>query len=652
MDSVVYKFQTAIVFIVLFLIHFSFTSLSYIATLTCEWLILTVFLLGITFLKNRRSINFDFLNNLFFRSLCFLMIWLSIQMAGAWMALPGWPIAGNWNQWFSFYLQLLAACLLALLVENILKNRKTFEQFLTGFILLQASFAVFFLCLLFISRGRVENLILPWAFWPYLGKWSASVVQPNNLVDLWMPGIFLGLGMSFYRIEKKIREGFFSFDLSLIRDAFCVFMMLFALFMTESRGGILAFGAGGAAFVFCMMLGKGNRIFRTALLLIFLIAAVAGLFLIGIEKSQQALATLSHMSSDSSANFRKLVMQYSLDLISQQGLWGVGLGQFHYGWIWFCSKPAGEFPVRSYNDFLWFWAEGGFPAIFFFVFALITLSKSLLTVIWKTESRLVGALAAAIFSSSIGLIAHSMIDPTFYVASLLWLFFIGLGMAGALLRMEIEETQEPIFPAEKRNFFFKSAWIALSCFMLLFCSGKLAAIVATHLDQAPESLEKAMRLDPLNAEYPAKLSSYEEKEYDRTKQEKHLIRAQKLMGTSIHKDIFFLSRTAKWADLLRKTKDLEGVDEAFSNLTTKLEGFYLADMTASTYWMSLAQRFSKEKSQEREAYAKRKSLLYYEAALKAYPEMNLFTVLWGLGNAQSNEYYMQVIKPKESSIND
>lgn len=645
MDRIIYKFQAAIVLVVLLLIHFSFASLSSLPALVCEFLVVFSFLFyGLKQFFRKSPTAFDYFSSPFSKFLSFVMLWLIVQIWGTWLSLPGWPIAGNWNQWFLFYLQFFTACALAFLTETLLTSRSILERFLTLFFLLQGALAIGFLCLLLISQAKVESLAIPWAHLPYLNKWSSHIIQPNNLVDLWMPGIFLGMGISIYRIEKKIREGFFSFDLVFTRDIFLTFLMLLALLMTESRGGIVAFGAGAVLFTILMLFGKGNRAIRTILLLGLIGAAVAGLFVVGIEKSEKALSTLSHISEDASINYRKSVIHDSMELISRRGLIGVGLGQFHFGWIWYCEKPGGEFPVRSYNDLLWFWAEGGFPAILFLTAAFCVAFKWSTRLILRTESRWIGNLSASALASSGAFIAHSMMDPTFYVPALLWLFFMGLGLAGALYRMEIEETQDenaqPLFSQKK---FLNGIWIFLAIVCLIGSGFKLLALGAKNFMEQPKGVKIAMLLDPMNSEHAANLAAYEEKKYFTDKDFAHLQNAEKYLRQAIDLDSLFLSRAARLADVLKKTRGLEGVDEAFSELTHKLDGYYWADMTASIYWMSMALSFSKEKNSHQEDYAKRKAFLYYESALRAFPEMKLPIILWYLGDGPLNEYYLKSV---------
>jgi O-antigen ligase len=245
-------------------------------------------------------------------------------------------------------------------------------------------------------------------------------MNPNALAAILLVGLILALGLMLARRDL----------LRLLFGAFAVLIGL-ALLLTQSKGGLLAWGVGLVAFAVPAILWsrRGERLQRAAAVGVVLIV-IAGLGML-LAAQQQATpddpAALARITAtdtqEQSAGFRRLLWQGAGRLVAERPI-GYGIGTYPFE----SARSGLHTPTQmTHNAFLQLTVEAGPLALVFLLAAgaMWTLQMFRAARRWPSD---LNALRAGIFGAVVAVAAHSFIDSDLYYFGIGFCFFLLLGL--------------------------------------------------------------------------------------------------------------------------------------------------------------------------------------------------------------------------------
>jgi hypothetical protein len=581
--------------------------------------------------------------NLVTNFMTLLFVWLFIQRFGALMGLPFFEPMNHWTMGMEFY-QTLWSCFVGFLVsQHLLKTRSEMLVFIKFWIFSSVALAVCFIYLFYSSGVPVEALSVP-SFFAYFG---ASRFQPNNLIDLFIPGSFFALSIVFYNHRRKLSHA----DPSKAMTEMILYLMMAcilvaAVLYTRSRAGIVAFGLGVVVYFFLFIISHRRKKGVIKIVGITLLIILGALSLFGMREVFQELLTIKEAlnSEISTIGTRSMGIGAAWQLITRQGALGVGVGNFQMGWLMHHSAPFTSFPQVSFNDLLWFWAEMGFVG--FCLFTLIVLATVLtgFFLIKKTESHYISYLSASIIASLIAFLGHSCIDVTFYVAPLMAMFFLLMGLIFAFKNMENSEVQEGIvIPATNKayNLFTLICYMLIGLILSFQGVQSMRAKLMTLNDETAVNYVTASEIDQSASYYPRKLSFIYFTNYLDSGKEEDFIKAIDSIDDAIRRSPFSMIYYSKRAEMFLERQDLQGIEASFALAKEYAPDFYLVDLAATAFYMNVSLELVNSKMLERfQALA----LNHYANAMKLNPRLNKNSELFPMLNSQARQTFEALLE--------
>ncbi|MBI3317037.1 MAG: O-antigen ligase family protein [Candidatus Omnitrophica bacterium] len=524
-----------------------------------------------------------------------------------------------------------------------LKHRPLIEFFLKVWVALTFLLAVYFMALCFTSpRHSAEGLSGPFPVLYVLQPLAGNWIQPNNLVDLFIPGFFYSFSFFLYRLMRPASGEAKRIRLSRLFLYFCVSAVLAAaLLFTKSRAGIAAVGGGFGVYVLGVLYyhRRERRLARrlsVAALLIFLF-----LTSIGVREVIQEMGTIAQAVKQE-ADFqgpRFQVIAASLQLVKKFGLAGVGLGNFQSAWLFSHEPPAYDFPANSYNDFLWVWAELGIAGFLLFAGSLLGGIFRLLLLGFKSESYFLAHMRFASAGTLLAFALHALVDTTFFILPLYVLMMTVLGAGEALGAIDREadptskKTQGFRWPGRLGLIFifivaFFTAWLGAKRFLAYSISK------SNHKD----ALLMAQNLDVFNPLYAAHHLRNLEQEYLRNPDSVRLANLLLTADEAIRRDPFQVLYYVRRAEIFMLVGREEGVRESFELMRDRLPGFYLAELAAAGFYMSQAVK-TKDAEQGRRFEAK--GIRHFRKAQELHPQMRAHN-LYGLASQEAMERFFKL----------
>ncbi len=259
--------------------------------------------------------------------------------------------------------------------------------------------------------------------WRIFSLWS----NPNALAGMLLLGFFLVLGFSL------ISQRTITLMLGL-----CGFFIGVAIMFTQSKGAILAMGAGIVAFLILGYIwnpdtkSRVRSLVPTVLVVCSFFGFMALLRAVPVKVDNNVVApvALSRVSAagaqaDQSAGFRKLLWQSSVTLIKQSPL-GYGGGSF----VYISTKPGLTTSTGvPHQSFLQIGVEFGVLSLLAFVALGLLWFRDMFrgaSKLPKGQNALRAGVVAAIFAS----VAHCMIDSdlSYYGNGLVFFILLGVGL--------------------------------------------------------------------------------------------------------------------------------------------------------------------------------------------------------------------------------
>ena len=197
-----------------------------------------------------------------------------------------------------------------------------------------------------------------------------------------------------------------------------------ALFLTETRAALAGLALGG--FLSVMLLaGKRLRIWATAALLVFLLAAAGWIY---HTRGSQALG-----GHDPGTTFRAMMWEDGFRLIQQHPWFGVGMETIRNHWMEWNIRAFTYFHDESHfhNDMIQIAVERGLPALAAWLWFVIAYVFFLLRLIFRAlpRSRFAAAVATGVLSSFAALQLTAIVHYDLGIESVAMILFFYFGLA-------------------------------------------------------------------------------------------------------------------------------------------------------------------------------------------------------------------------------
>ncbi|HWO33272.1 MAG TPA: O-antigen ligase family protein [Candidatus Acidoferrum sp.] len=213
--------------------------------------------------------------------------------------------------------------------------------------------------------------------------------------------------------------------------AFCAVLMASTIFLSGSRGGMLAFVLEMVLFA-ALTLGK-RRSPRIALGLTAVCVLILAL-LIFLGKGQ-VLGRLG----DLSPGIRLNITKDSLRMFSQRPIWGWGLGTFPTVYPSFRSFYTNLFVNEAHNDYAQLLVETGLLGFALMLWFVISLYRHGLPTSRRWEFKWDGAVSLAALLGCTGILFHSFVDFNLQIPANAAMFYLLCGLAASGPLAELSE---------------------------------------------------------------------------------------------------------------------------------------------------------------------------------------------------------------------
>lgn len=209
-------------------------------------------------------------------------------------------------------------------------------------------------------------------------------------------------------------------------------MMVAAVFLSGSRGGMVSVVAEFLFFVGCLLLVRGGSQRAWMGIGIFIVLAASLVAWVGTVDMVERIGTLADQFNSATMDRRSTILQDSLAMVKQRPVLGWGLGQFPDVYPQFRSFYTNLFVNAAHDDYLQLLVETGFLGFAMAVlFIAILYSEGLKR--WRTGTT---ANLAALVGCT-GLLIHSFVDFNLQIPANAVLFLL-LAAAACSRRERLE----------------------------------------------------------------------------------------------------------------------------------------------------------------------------------------------------------------------
>lgn len=240
--------------------------------------------------------------------------------------------------------------------------------------------------------------------------------NPNLLGGYFVAGLPAIFGMSAYCLMKK------TYNWALI-------WLLLALVTT---GALVSTGCRGSYLALIVMFGLMFLISAKFLwntykkIYLAIVGGVVALGTLGVLASTSLRArvlSIFAMRSDSSNSFRFNVYQSSLQMLKDNFLLGIGVGNQNFREIYGLYMKTGFDALSTYNIYLEIAVESGIFALITFAGFLIDALYSAVRTILKTENIKIAILLSIPLVSIAGMMTHGLVDTVFFRPQIQFIFW-------------------------------------------------------------------------------------------------------------------------------------------------------------------------------------------------------------------------------------
>jgi O-antigen ligase len=213
--------------------------------------------------------------------------------------------------------------------------------------------------------------------------------------------------------------------------AFCAVLMASTIFLSGSRGGMLAFVLEMGLFAALALVQRRNS--RAALGSVAVCVLVLA-FLVFVGKGQ-VLGRLGDLSPGTRLNMTK----DSLRMFSLRPIWGWGLGTFPTVYPSYRSFYTNLFINEAHNDYAQLLVETGLLGFALMLWFLICLFRNGLPTSRRWEFKWDGAVSFAALLGCTGILFHSFVDFNLQIPANAALFYVLCGLAASTPLAELSK---------------------------------------------------------------------------------------------------------------------------------------------------------------------------------------------------------------------
>lgn len=240
--------------------------------------------------------------------------------------------------------------------------------------------------------------------------------NPNLLGGYFVAGIPALFGLSAYYIADK------KYKWSIIW-LLMGFLSVITLFLTGCRGSYI-----GMLLIMALMFAVSakylwNNYKKIYLSLIGGVVALMTMAVLLVSSLRARVLSIFAMRQDSSNSFRFNVYHSSVEMFKDNWLLGIGVGNMNFREIYGLYMKTGFDALSAYNIFLEIAVESGIFALIAFVGYLITLIKSGINLIIKSNDIKTVALVASAVISICAVCIHGLVDTVFFRPQIQFIFW-------------------------------------------------------------------------------------------------------------------------------------------------------------------------------------------------------------------------------------
>lgn len=245
-----------------------------------------------------------------------------------------------------------------------------------------------------------------------------------------IPALF---GMCFYfLLEKKYKFSIIALALAALTSM--------ALILSGCRGAyiglfveLLLFTGFLAKYIWDNKLEKIKNIFITTISSLFAAACCGALLITPIRAR---ILSIFVMREDSSTSFRFNVYQSVIQMIKDNWLLGIGVGNQNFREIYGLYMRTGFDALSAYSIYLETFVESGIFALLAFLAFAFVLTKDSLSFIFSSKDYKKSLLIATAFISVISVLLHGFVDTIFYRPQVQFVFWTMVAIISSIIFSE------------------------------------------------------------------------------------------------------------------------------------------------------------------------------------------------------------------------
>ncbi|MBW2059249.1 MAG: O-antigen ligase family protein [Deltaproteobacteria bacterium] len=212
---------------------------------------------------------------------------------------------------------------------------------------------------------------------------------------------------------------------------FALVVMVSALFLTLSRGGIVAF-AGSTLFLATAISARRSWEWRLGLGLLTGLFAAVFVFWLGFVPFEATVRSFAHLFQEPNVHFRLQVWRDGWRMLRDFPIFGTGLGTFSHIYPRYKSIPAQVTVIYPESDFLQILVETGFLGIGLLIWFLVAYGR----VLWRGreheeeyEAPACSALVAGLTAAMVAMGIHGFGEFNLHIPANGMMFSMVLGLA-------------------------------------------------------------------------------------------------------------------------------------------------------------------------------------------------------------------------------
>lgn len=364
---------------------------------------------------------------------------------------------------------------------NLLREQRRWKA-LVALLLLSVSLMAWYAL---IQEARGTNLVLNQIRPEQYGmRASGAYICPNHFAHLLQMMVLMGSGLVLCR-----RAGL---PLRLIAG-YTVILCLPALYLTESRSGMLGLLAGGVTMAVAIALRNGVRKFLLVLVCAPLVAAAIGVAAWKASPMLQQRVALA-MQGD----IRLVIWKDSLPIALENPVFGAGLGSYRWMYPHYRTHlTINADPEFAHNDYLHYWAEFGAVGLFLIGLVVLLVVVRAVRLIREDDGDGDVYLMAGLLGMVAGSLVHAFFDFNFHIFANTQVYvFVVAALFAAASNRNACTMRNVARPAAR--------WVGLGivCLLALAAVGYARAMVSYAYVQLAEPKVIAFRWDQAQPLYP------------------------------------------------------------------------------------------------------------------------------------------------------